>query len=489
MANSRWFCWVITVACVLLGAATLFPPRARSQTRQDDFSDPLRLSASTGFTSNLRIVGDRYGRPHVFWIENPSPEREASNEEAIFYMYWDGAQWSEPRDILVAPSGGRLSGFSVTLDDANRFHLVLIDFKDSSLYYTAADLSAADRPQSWAAPRLLVSERVFGSQIECAADRLYIVYMLYEEPFEAFAMRSDNSGASWSRPIQVSNVRNMNEAVSATSLAIGPDGALHVAWASSALPDGYPPQRVMYARSTDGGETWSEAFEIQVGRYGLPLIAAASEDQLYLTYNGAAGTNGRYFHWSADGGRSWSERITIDPGVGGLTGGTMALDSAGTLHYASASHMNGLNGIAYSQWNGRQWTPLIDLAKTPPDTDEKVRQGYEPQMIVTEGNHIRLVYLGANHADLFYVTARSAAPAIIPPPLTAPTRAPTSQPTRIESASSDLTPTPLSTKAAVSPPAGAGGQRDTTMPVVWGVLPVILIVGLVSILHYMRLRR
>jgi hypothetical protein len=423
------------------------------------------------------MLGDRMGHLHAFWIQNPMPERDWNQTEAITYARWDGMQWSPPLEVLVTPSGGVIDSFSIALDDADRLHVLIRH--GYYVYYTQTSLPGIERHSSWSAPDTLLVEPLLGASIRMVGDALYVTYLSATPPYGLYAITSDDAGLSWSAPDLLYTLGLPEEEPTSTSLTIQPEGVLHLAWSYGSRPDSYPPLGIRYARSMDGGRSWTQPLLLQEGGYGLPALRVAAENTVYLTYNGISSVTGRYFHWSSDGGQTWSEQILIAPGVGGLTGGTMALDSAGTLHYASAADTGPVNGVAYTQWDGARWSRLVDLTKTRVEVREGGRQGYEPRMMVSHGNRLHAVYIGADHDDVFYVTAQTDAPAV-PLPTSLPTQQPTPEPTRTKAAA---TPTPsfqIDETSALTPTAG---EQSTAGPIVLAVVPVILLLSVVLVLR------
>lgn len=101
-----------------------------------------------------------------------------------------------------------------------------------------------------------------------------------------------------------------------TSLAVGPDGALYVAWRKVYTGD---VRDIVVARSDDGGHTFSAPTKVHDDAWVFPgcphagpSLAFDGEGRLYAAwYTGKEGRQGLYYAVSTDGGRSFGDPVTI----------------------------------------------------------------------------------------------------------------------------------------------------------------------------------
>ncbi|MFQ5923117.1 MAG: sialidase family protein [Anaerolineales bacterium] len=474
------------------------PQSARAQgTRQvegTNWSTPEKISAAIDVpVSSPRLVVDREGNPHVFWIENPAPDEDATDHlpGAIIYSRWNRFTWTTPRDILVAKSADRIHRLEVALDDSDRFHLVYVDWADKRPYYSSSDLKAAEDPRLWTKPAAIGGSSVWSIDLESHDRELYLAFSEFTAPYEIGFVLSDNGGQSWSEPSWVSNALGREEFANDVRLARDQEGVIHIAWAQYELPDGYPPARVNYSKSHDGGGSWTSKIDVHIGRYGNPNVVAGRGEYLYLAWNGASGVGGRYFRQSLNAGNSWSERTTIAPGIGGLTGApAMAIDSSGTLHLASASaSSSGIDGIAFASWDGGAWSELENASQTyDPYTTEEQRKGFEPWMAISAGNRIHLVYIGKGHSDVWYVTARTGAPAVGLEEATGLESSSLSpQPEkRSEATDGQSEDAPVSVEQAGDLRLAPRGESSPVVPIWIGGVPVLVLIGLVILVRFIQ---
>lgn len=148
------------------------------------------------------------------------------------------------------------------------------------------------------------------------------------KPRAMFAVSSDG-GRTFGEPTDISDDRGGTQ----PRLATDRNGGLHAVYGASTfgLPDvaeGDPPhpRPLVYRRSTDGGQTWSEHTEIDPGtgsnRKWL-VVADPNSDHLYVTWYGNPDTDerGPEVDWdvlvraSADGGDTWSEPVVVNDRV------------------------------------------------------------------------------------------------------------------------------------------------------------------------------
>lgn len=145
----------------------------------------------------------------------------------------------------------------------------------------------------------------------------------FNPPTEVYV--AQRSGSGWSDPVNVSQSQAPS---SRPVIAVSPNGTVHLVWGeqlqdSTGRP-GAPPSAVYYARSTDGGQTWSVPEEVFASRgakfFTMPRsLAFDAESHPHLVFSStesnAQPENIKHFERTSDG---WEGgRI----GIGGRVGG------------------------------------------------------------------------------------------------------------------------------------------------------------------------
>lgn len=147
-----------------------------------------------------------------------------------------------------------------------------------------------------------------------------------DEKLRSNIAASDDGGESFGEPVDISG----EEGGDYPAIAVGGDGTVHaVYWTRDfgAGPDEDPVRPIQYARSTDHGETFTDAEPIDPGNQNTarpPVLAAdPNSDAVYMTWFGnheernaeedfEGGRHDILFRASRDGGETWSDRSVIN---------------------------------------------------------------------------------------------------------------------------------------------------------------------------------
>ncbi len=366
------------------------------------------------------FLSDKAGRLHLMWAENDRQGDDDRDPPQIYYMVKENDQWSEPIDV-VSQTVGRVERPRGIVDQYGRIHIVFHGENDL-LFYTRSVNLLHESARNWKEPIALSAGTQVGGSI--ALDQNGILHVVYAAAADAiYHISSADWGETWSTTkIAVALTMTNEQTAYNPLLSISANGELQLVWSLAPLPEGYPPLGAFYARSIDGGETWTRPRRIAPDDHEMISILPGPDCDLHVIYIARAGVEGRYHRWSENCGRTWSEAVFIGEGSG-LAGADMALDSSGTLHavYGGVD----LDHMAYVRWDGINWSE--------PETILAFIHGEEPEIEITNGNRLHIVWI--DHTELGsavwvekipYMEGQSLAPELMneeyaPIPTTTPT--------------------------------------------------------------------
>lgn len=393
-------------------------PRVSAQTYRITWGQPIRLSDPAFQTWPPAITSDKAGNVYAMWSQT-TPETSIIGEgDTLYFMFWNGQQWSTPIDVLVTPGNQAAEYPDLAVTPDGWLHAIWgTGGLNSRLMYSRSPACCANNTRNWTEPVMIGSPINLTSAIVVDyAGNLNVVYPANDTGNIIFR-RSLDSGITWSQPVEISSGKQKKDEYSAyPRLAVDLRGRIHVVW--TIMP--YPGRFVMYSRSDDGGKTWSVPYivdkydpNVYNELYGPILIdvETVGNDQVHLIWDGSP-TVERHHKWSSNGGLSWNRESTLIPEV---TGGgralwnDMASDSSGNLHVVS------LKQPWHAYWDGSKWSRSTAIGQTSYAEDLRIT--------CTLGNQLHVVWLevfAGENSIVWYVRGDTSAPVYTPAPLLRP---------------------------------------------------------------------
>jgi len=227
------------------------------------------------------LYGDGAGFLYAAYKQGPSL-RVASSQDG-------GRTWSTA-SLLPTPAGGPTGPVLVPGRDGYVF-AAWWSRPDDNLWVAAS----ADRGASWgglqrlnpeagSVPFLGGSRPAFPSIAAGTGGRVTVAWQDYGTgDWDILLAQTDDDGGTWSQPLRINDSLLGDQFMPA--LAAGPDGSLHAAWYDSRTGN----VNLVYARSDDGGETWST--NVRVTSEETPIFHGRLGDYLGL----AVGMDGEAF--------------------------------------------------------------------------------------------------------------------------------------------------------------------------------------------------
>ena len=302
---------------------------------------------------------------YALWSQ-ADPTSATPNE--IYFTHWNNTGWLQPSKIIGDPKQ-KFEQVSVAASPDDKLHAV---WNGGMIRYSQAFARDAAVAKGWAAPQdlpLPANTNAGRSPVILADPRGNALYVIFSVPYNEkrgiYMTRSDDGGTTWKAAVQVFDAVAANwESADQPQIQLdAQDNVLHAVWLKANLGNRLDPQAVYYARSTDGGQTWSAAQMLAEGNVDAPQLAIPARGQVYVLWNQRRNTtnvSAPFETWgqlSLDGGARWTDSLAL-PGFREISGKVaLTSDGAGRLYLTGITENAGSGSeLVYSSWSGQDWS-------------------------------------------------------------------------------------------------------------------------------------
>lgn len=380
-------------------AGSLLPAAAvQAQDGEQAWSTPVNLSNS-GSASSPFLLRTVDGQLQAIWFDEIA---------GWVYSLGNGVEWSPPQPGSY-PFDTSIPGQILT-DLGGSAHAFWLEEGELTWSHVRPDVLAAGG--NWNPPLALAEPAVASHAAAGAGETpedpgwMHLAYVQGDgadgSPAGVYYRRVDMGRPVWSDPVmlyQSPYLRSLAEGDAHVSVAVDSTGQnVYVTWDNPAR------ERVFFARSLDGGQTWSEPLEVDspldgsvAGGPSNIQVGVQGQNVLLTWQSDRSGPNcTQYVQWSLDGGESWGEEQRILADLPGCSQQTSILTGEGEMSYL----LTVLSDQAYLlAWNGSEWSaPQLQGALSTfvdPDTFKPVRLGCRQVLRLGE----TLTALGCGQGD------------------------------------------------------------------------------------------
>ena len=432
---------VLALVVAVAGAAivTVVPTPADALT--SGWSMPFKVSGSTRHAWFPDVAADDNGNVHIVWAaEYPEDPRLAI--DALWYSHSTGQTFSDPRDIAVVYVGDALRN-ALAVDSGRRLHLIYKGFGTlqtpnsfdpprslgpEDLWYTATDSSNGDSVQRWMRARQ-ITRGTLGYYADLAIDSHGVLHAIWTEAdglgWGLYYARSTDGGMTWSARTPLDDRDQVWWY--RTHLIVDEQDALHVVWEVTDDDHLGRTRAAFYARSVDGGRTWTSLqmggevprknAENDAAGPQQPAIAVDGNHQVLFVYRELE--TDRIMYRVAQDGTRWSAPQTIP----GIRQGVYrpydiydaVTDAAGSVHFVMVGYPVGSDvlSLMHVEWDGRAWRAPQVIAAGPPFPEY-------PKIAISNGNRLHVVWFNGDRitvdrlaVGIWYSTTTTSAPRVI----------------------------------------------------------------------------
>jgi hypothetical protein len=471
---------------------------------QEAVWDPITSIASSDKNiTSLAFVADQQNQGHLFWSEAETSDVQGPGK-TIHYSRWNAGQWSDPTQILTSPNG-MADQVAAAVNNSNQIFLTWRGGQDGQIYFSQADTSQAVVADAWSEPLELPSLKPVGSSPTIFVDQSGKILVTYAIPLNEqrgiYLTSSTDGGFTWSTPITIFDAVQANwDMVDQPRLAQTDANTLHAIWTRASIPGGSGTLSLQYARSTDGGITWSAPQAVVENSVSWSEIVGTGMQTIQRVWQGNNGGNTTLYHeQSLDNGDSWTRTVPVSVFGNVIVSPSLSTDQAGRLHlFLIVESGSAQQVMQHWLFDGEKWSternlvlPLTENSEYQ-DLASAISPGGDLSIALVEkvsGQEIETTQyqLLSSHRTLDIPPAP-----ITPEPISTPTSVPTNIPTEgIDNPTPTVVETQNITSTQTNFPKEPSASRiqmilSVALPVGLGLL---LVIGYLIYIRFVRSAR
>ncbi len=494
--HSIWLALFTIGLFVLSANVSKVSAQIQNQWQPDD-----RIPGYLDSTFTPYMVADQNQTVHVFASQVISEE---TFQRGIVYRQWSvSGGWTKTTDILLSPSGDAVIQ-GAFLDKKGFIHVIFWggSAESAHIFYSKAPVQNADSGFSWTKPVIIGNRSVETTSAAITGDgegNLVVIYNGESMGIGVYGIHSTDSGETWSRSAPIYLTYDSTLLPFSLRLAMGREGRVHAAWSVVTILG--EDQSLHYANFDIAEQAWSVPLTLlekpdERGFFGPSYPSMVDTgNEVVIMYNGGnpfdglpvpAGRPVQMVSVSKDNGDTWEVPVVPFYRHNGRSGEHMIVtDSNHVVHaifiqrieYVDDNKNVVIGGIWHSTYKDGVWSN--------PERFIPSVQSSNIRAIVSQGNVLLATWIedqGVGQSGVWYSYMMLDAPesASVPYP-TLPTSENAAVPTSIDF---PLIPSPAST--SVPALLESDDSSNPALPLILGILPVLILIGIMLIIYRRR---
>lgn len=318
-----------------------------------------------------------------------------------------GANWDNlPKTRNLSKSRGEAFGPSLAINKVGKTR-VYITYHDNSTGITQAYLIKSKKAAKFKAAKNITPHDggAFSPRVALGANES--VNIVWGDTSGALRtvmfVRSTDQGETFSDPVEVA--RSSGDAFE-PEISIGSDDAINVAWEDTRGGE----SAIMFSRSTDQGETFSEPKRVSTGQGRATEAHIATDDagNIHIVWVDASSPDAQAFYArSTDQGETFSEPsdVSRDPGARVLKPVVTTFGSKVYVAYQDERPGNKQVFLVRSEDGGGQFSNPVQVSRA--DNGVPGGRAHSPAMAVDNNGKLHIVWIdssvvGRDEGLLFY---------------------------------------------------------------------------------------
>ena len=379
-------------------ALTFFVIAVCAMTTSNTLSGRVQAQASFGAQRAPTIEVDKANNLYLFTSTATKPEGAGTPGSQIFFtMSRDGgAKWDNfPLTRNLSKSPGEAFGPSAAIVKTGKTR-VYVTYHDNQDGPTQVFFIPSKKGTKFKRGRNITTHSGGAFSPKIAVDSTEGINIVWGDipaaQKRAVFVRSTDLGATFSEPLDVS--RSSGEAFD-PKIAIGSDDAINVAWEDTAPGVSV----IMFARSTDLGDTFSTPLRVSKGegRATEANVFTINGSNIFVTWVDESGGDAQaFFSRSTDSGATFSEPINVSQKPGAEIHKPVITAAGNTVYLAFQNDKRGDKQVflAKSTDAGQSFSTPVQVSRS--NNDVSGGRAHSPAMVIDGKGVLHIVWIDSS---------------------------------------------------------------------------------------------